>query len=391
MSQVPIPPRDSSKGFSEKVARRKKAEQMIKEARKSTDSLASWESAEYWTCRKRESEASLAINEIDRELAEEKITEADQKKYLKTKAELEEETETAERKIRRYEARSRIVEAAKTTNPASMRASYLELMMSHLSKTSRINQGAFILDLKQNYGCKVMGTTDHVWCPMLGEWWAKSEIEAAHLFPLSLGQETMSYIFGDDAKNEINKAPNGLFLHGTVEEAFDRHKIIIVPCEGETKPQEWKFLVLDRGGQWNAPLKVLGKGCTFADLHQRKLIFEPTHSSRPRARYLYFHYVMAMLRLGRGKQAAKAGVTSHMPELTSPALSTVWATQGRYLRESMIRAFIEGIGHEDTDAEIDEMLSHAMSDLPNETTRMVETAKQMKVESDEEGSSDDDW
>ena len=192
MSQVPVPPRDSSKGFSEKVARRKKAEQTINEARKSTDSLASWESAEYWTCRKRESEASLAIDEIDRELAEEKSTEADQKKYLKRKVELEEETETAERKIRRYEARSRIVEAAKTTNPASMRASYLELMMSHLSKTSRTNQGVFILDLKQNYGCKVMGTTDHVWCPMLGDWWAKSEIEAAHLFPLSLGQETMT-------------------------------------------------------------------------------------------------------------------------------------------------------------------------------------------------------
>ena len=100
---------------------------------------------------------------------------------------------------------------------------------------------------------------------------------------------------------------------------------------------------------------------------------------------------MAMLRVERGKQVVKAGVTSHMPELTSPALSRVWVTSERYLRESMIRAFIEGIGHEDTDAETNEMLSHATNDLPNDTSRMVETAKQMKVESDEEGSSDDDW
>ncbi|MCJ1426394.1 hypothetical protein MMC29_004297, partial [Sticta canariensis] len=255
-----------------------------------------------------------------------------------------------------------------------------------VKRPRELTQGAFILDLKNNYGCKVVGTTDYVWSPMVGCWFGKSEIKAAaHLIPLSLGQETMSYIFGDDAKDEINKASNGLFLHGTVEEAFDRHKIVIVPCEGETKPQEWKFLVLDRGGTMGFPITSFGNG-----LH-RKLIFEPAHSFRPRARYLCFHYVMAMLRVGRGKQAAKAGVTSHMPELTSPALSTVWATQGRYLRESMIRAFIEGIGHEDTDAETDEILSHAMNDLPNETARMVETAKQMKVESDEEGDSDDDW
>lgn len=70
----------------------------------------------------------MKINEIDNEMADE-TTEAEKKKYLKRKADLEEETETAERKIRRYEARSRIVNAAKmrkaptllNTMPASNR------------------------------------------------------------------------------------------------------------------------------------------------------------------------------------------------------------------------------------------------------------------------------
>ncbi|MCJ1462585.1 hypothetical protein MMC07_001187 [Pseudocyphellaria aurata] len=180
----------------------------------------------------------------------------------------------------------------------------------------------------------------------------------------------MTYIFGEDAKGELNKAANGLFLHGVFEEQFDRHKIVIVPYRG----------------LWNSPL---GAGKTFADLHQQKLIFEPNHPFRPRARYLFFHYVMAMLQLGRGQKAEKAGMTSDMPELSTPATSRVWATQGRYLRKNMIRAFIEGIGHEDTDAETSNMLSHAMDDQPDETDRIVKTAKLMAVESDDEDDSDE--
>ena len=79
-----------------------------------------------------------------------------------------------------------------------------------------------------------------------------------------------------------------------------------------------------------------------------------------------------------------------MVELTTPAISRVWATQRRYLRENMIRTIIEGIGHEDIDAETNDTLIHAMNDLPNETARMVETARQMTVESEDEDSSDDD-
>ena len=389
MSQVPVPARASSKDFSAKIARRQEAKKTKRDAQKSTDSLASWESADYWTYRKQESEASMTIIEIDQEIAKD-TTGTDDNPFLKRKAELEDETEAAERKIRRYRARSQFVEAAKTINPVSMRASYLELMMSLLSKTSRSSQSSFMLDLKEKYGEKKVEKARWVWSPVEGDWVDKRDVKAAHLFPLSLGQDTMTYIFGEEVKEEMNKAPNGLFLHHSVEGAFDNHQLIIVPCEAQTQPQEWRFLVLDRGGLWNTPLRVLGPGCTFADLHGRQLIFEPNHPFRPRARFLYFHYVIAMLRLGRGQKAEKAGVSRYVPELTAQAVSKVWTTQGRYLRENMIRAFIEGIGHEDTTDVSNEMLSHAMADLPNETARMIETAQQMKVESDEEDSSDDE-
>ncbi len=136
-----------------KLTRRNEAERAQKEAQKISDTLTSWESAQYWTFRKQKAEASFTVNEIDREIAE-KSTKTDQRKYLKRTAELQEEKkEITEKKIRRYEARSRIIEAAKIINPIFMRASYLELMMSLLSMTSRSSQGAFIYDPKEKNGC----------------------------------------------------------------------------------------------------------------------------------------------------------------------------------------------------------------------------------------------
>jgi hypothetical protein len=107
-----------------------------------------------------------------------------------------------------------------------------------------------------------------------------------------------------------------------------------------------------------------------------KLEFQSGDSFRLKARYLYFHYVTAMLRLGRSKKVEKAGMSSHIAEATTPALTKVWGTQGRYLRDNMIRAFIEGIGHDDgLPVDSEDLVSHAMKQMPNETTQMIKSAE----------------
>lgn len=78
-----------------------------------------------------------------------------------------------------------------------------------------------------------------------------------------------------------------------------------------------------------------------------------------------------------------------MLEPTSRAVSRIWATQGRYLRENMMRVFIEGIGHVEITNEFDERLNHAMANLSNETERMIETAQQITMENDNEDNDDD--
>lgn len=104
----------------------------------------------------------LDVKEV-REQSEHKILEIDQElevgsesynppssNYLKRKVEVEEETAFAERKLRRFEARSRIVEAENNDKFPTIRASYLELISSLLTKKSRHYQSAFLMELENN-------------------------------------------------------------------------------------------------------------------------------------------------------------------------------------------------------------------------------------------------
>src|SRR5437773_12165895 len=104
-----------------------------------------------------------------------------------------------------------------------------------------------------------------------------------------------------------------------------------------------EVLVLDKSGLWYVEAVP---GTTFEKLHQSKLRFPDKTDFRHRARYLYFQFIMAMLRIGRSGEKGRTTVAKQMAGATNPSLTKVWATGGRYLRDNMIRAFIEGIGHD---------------------------------------------
>lgn len=67
---------------------------------------------------------------------------------------------------------------------------------------------------------------------------------------------------------------------------------------------------------------------------------------------------MGMLKIGRSK---KAEHHQSMSSFISSSLTKVWATPCRYLRENMIRAFIEGIGHDTLNID-DRMMIYAKED-----------------------------
>ena len=95
-------------------------------------------------------------------------------------------------------------------------------------------------------------------------------------------------------------------------------------------------------------IRVIEINGTFADLHGKELVF--TTSARPAARYLYFQYLIAMLR------ARKHGTKMFKPKPpqddkndgyngstdTCPFPS---GTPGPYMRERMVRVLVAEAGH----------------------------------------------
>ncbi|KAF8249172.1 hypothetical protein K440DRAFT_641527 [Wilcoxina mikolae CBS 423.85] len=75
---------------------------------------------------------------------------------------------------------------------------------------------------------------------------------------------------------------------------------------------------------------------TFGDIDGTELVFQTSH--RPKARYLYFHYVVALLRTRRHKRKG------WLQQQTQREIA--WATPGRYLRETMLRTLIAAVGHD---------------------------------------------
>ncbi len=384
MSGPSPPARTSSLNFNEaQQAQYKSATLKRKQAQESLESSKSCDSVEYWKSRNDEEEATLEIIELEWEaqragFKDSKDIHAAERDYMRKKAEARDQSEAAKRKIDRYVARAALVSSDSTKDAVSMRSAYLELMLSLLNRTSRAQQGSFVEDLRSAYGHKKEGKVLHVWCPVTGDWEPRASVKAAHIFPACLGQSMMSYVFGPDADRELNSAKNGLFLPHTIEEAFDRHQVVIVPGAG---PKGWKFMVLDRSGLWTART---GTKKTFADLHNEELQFRSGNDFRPRARYLYFHYLLAMLRIGRSGVEEKAIFLKQVTEAATPALLEVWASGGKYMRGNMIRAFIEGMAHEWPELDPAALLEHAEPDREDDSPAMVRSGVEADINSDEE-------
>jgi hypothetical protein len=57
-----------------------------------------------------------------------------------------------------------------------------------------------------------------------------------------------------------------------------------------------------------------------------------------------------------------------------PELPRVWATEGKYLRKSLILAFIEGIGHELSAEDTESILQHSLKDVTADEVEAIRKA-----------------
>ncbi|KAJ0426880.1 hypothetical protein BJY00DRAFT_306873 [Aspergillus carlsbadensis] len=108
-------------------------------------------------------------------------------------------------------------------------------------------------------------------------------------------------------------------------------------CWVAREVRDYKFRLIDP--KWAGLERIVGGTTRFKDLDNRTLVFKG--GFRPAARYVFFHYCCQLLRLSWRTPSVKATETLEN-ELGKP----FWGTPGPYIRENMLRALMEEVGHE---------------------------------------------
>ena len=190
------------------------------------------------------------------------------------------------------------------------------------------------------------------WCPITGSWVPKSAIRAAHIFPYGAGQKAMDQLFGRDEndKEELFEPENGIMMCGDAEKRIENGWMVLVPdvpadattaqLEAWTKAKikEYKLRVLCPENANMKKYMDMTESRIWNDLDGQRVLFKSDH--RPRARYLYWQFAIALLR--------KAWQSDH--KTNNPVAAELgkryWGTGGPWIRHKYLLAFAEYLGHE---------------------------------------------
>lgn len=208
---------------------------------------------------------------------------------------------------------------------------------------------------------------------------------AAQVVPTMIGFELMSYLVGFEGAARLHSPDNCLFMKSNVEKAFRNGHLILLPLNHDLPIRRWKVMLTSKSAMDTNYLRRDGEGF-LRDLDGKEVAFRTEH--RPASRFLYFHYVVTLLRC--------KGERRHGWKELWDRLSTMnpWPMSGQYLRKSMLVT----LGREVADIEEDEMLrltegqsfTDAHSLTSEEEEEVVRRVKQAYLENARAISSDDE-
>ena len=343
------------------TTQRDNCNQEAKRARKGLKLKSSFDTR-YWTARR-----ELAEKERQAVSLTKQISIASMKSVIKdnTKAFLDSEEgqrlilqeQSLDLDIKLYQAQAERMESQE--EKSSFRRAFMDLFIGaetglgiKNSRGKRDNslQSNFVAELKTKMDSQHPDPrSEYIWCPVTGKYWHKDITTAGHLFPSKCGEAIMQAIFGrpEDGRSELFQAVNGILWSTPVEERFEKGHFVIVPdiVDQPTQqdvntweasdPREYKIRVLNPDSEkMQCPIEETGK--IWADLDNERLKFKTKF--RPRARYLYFAYCVAMLR--------RSFAGKHLEVSRAELRKKFWGTPGRYMRESMLLGFVEEMGHD---------------------------------------------
>ena len=132
---------------------------------------------------------------------------------------------------------------------------------------------------------------DTLWCPIIKRYCDRKLVTAAHIFVYRHGQDTMTAIFGQETSSDSFSPFNGLLMHTTAKNMFDKGYFIIVPYIAvnpldrnpsadmiklwlENEPKEYQVHICERDGVEMNKFISGDSGPTWRDLDGSKLIFK---------------------------------------------------------------------------------------------------------------------
>ncbi|KAK2804871.1 hypothetical protein FQN51_001513 [Onygenales sp. PD_10] len=362
--------------WSEQERKRLKALRKQQQSSKVSTSEAQFPSNEYWDSYLTTLDCERQIEKLQWEGEARAHSPGDpdyrqaEQAYTLRREELDQRYESAQRNATRYKKRSIVLSLAKTNNDTSLRHAYFQLFIDVLDKTSCSDQHDFVKDLRIAYGTKSSegAGIKQVWNVFAGDWIHSCLTRAKHIFPHQFGKHTLVYIFGQDAKGELNSEENGLFMPSCIAGEFDEHQLVIVP---DGLPQKETRDLYGYGSP------------TYGELHGRKLVFHD--HNQPRARYFYFHYLVTIFRLYR--EGLKTGLRRFkLSEAGLAELIEAWdGYEGSYVRENVVRAFAEELGDRIPQEVRRRLLRNSLDGItPDEAERLARSLERMELESDEE-------
>lgn len=135
------------------------------------------------------------------------------------------------------------------------------------------------------------------WCHVTRSWGLREDVKPTLIVPLFRDLASMSeLLFGTQCEN-LESGHNALLLSGGIASWFTSHKLVVIPVDASTKQkqpiQQWRVDILDpdiSSQTYTAfPDRRYGR-----DIDGQELQF--LGEKRPSARFLYFHFLMALVR-----------------------------------------------------------------------------------------------
>ena len=171
-----------------------------------------------------------------------------------------------------------------------------------------------------------------IWCCISQDYFDQENVRAAHIVPHALGPELVDYIFGSGSGSRLDTADNCLLMHEYVEKSFDNGNFVLLPVDAsETPTRRWKIQITNL-----AAINTDMGRTSLKDLDGKEVFFK--NDNRPASRFLYYHFVVTLLRNKRDRQPGWENFSTELPT------GKPFATMGPYMRESMLLTLAKSAG-----------------------------------------------